>query len=191
MEQLKFLFEAFVGGFFVFVTEELIQSAKYSLLTVVFSYGIGILTFWISNLRFNRWVTWCLVGSITAFVASVFRVGIVYKGYVSFLAGVNCFATLHLTNVTYLLFALSGCAAGCVIALLQKLKIKHSGIIAIALGVLYHFKVASGWCTTQIPARLVLFAGEFLAPALFICVTYPMAHHLVRSYRRGLRGGEE
>jgi len=182
MEQLRFLLEAFLGGFLVLFSEELVQGAGYSLPTILISYAIGLPLYLLLSRKFNRWATWCIVGLVTALVASVFRLGVVYKGYVSLLTGVDCFAMRNLTNATYVLFGLSGCVAGLLIASLYRLQIRHTGIVGIIIGVLYHLKVASGWWTARLPARQILFLGEFLAPALFVLICYVVTRPIVNSW---------
>lgn len=169
MEALSFLFSAFVGGFLVFITEELIQSALYSWPTIIVSVVVGGVALRVLLTRTPATVAWVVAGALVAGVTAVLRVGVVYGGYVSFLQGVDAFAIRHFHDYSYLLFLLSGGVAGVLLA-------RHEGIgriqrllcvLGISLGVLYHLKVASGWMSMRPTVRPFLFAGEFIAPAVF------------------------
>lgn len=185
MDPLGFLFGAFAGSFLVLFTEELVDNAAYSLPTLAVSYCVGLLAYSAIHLHANRVVTWCLVGAVTALVASVVRVGLPYGGYVSMLAGVDCFDMLNLTNATYVLFALSGCVVGAFVALKGDPGIKHAGILGIGLGVLYQLKIATDWWTSEFPTSFLLFLGEFLAPVLFVYLCSLWARSLAYVYRKG------
>jgi len=106
-------------------------------------------------------------------------VGIVYGGYVSLLAGVDCFAIRHLHDYTYILFALSGAVAGFVVALLDdgSYWVRPVGILAITLGVLYHLKIAQGWWSARPVVAIPLFIGEFLATTVFCIALLRPGHH--------------
>lgn len=169
MEALSFLFSAFVGGFLVFITEELLQGALYSWPTIIVSVIAGMVVVRVLLIRTPATVAWVVTGALVAGLTAVVRVGVVYGGYVSFLQGVDAFAIRHLHDYTYLLFLLSGGVAGGLLARpeptggLQRVLC----ILGIALGVLYHLKVASGWMSMRPVVRPFLFVGEFISPALF------------------------
>ncbi len=92
------------------------------------------------------------------------------------MADVDCFASRGFNTNTYLLFFLSGLAAGILgwrvaqqqPAYRQPWDADSISVLAIALGVLYHLKVATGWWTREAIVQQILFAGEFLAPAAFV-----------------------
>jgi len=168
MEQLVFLSNAFFGGLFVFFTEELIQSAEYSMPTVAVSLAIGILCLFITR-RFGNYISLITTGSLVAAFTVAFRGAIVYGGLVTFLPGVDCFAIQTLQPHTYVLFALSGAFAGLTLTVFKKGRVwTHIiGILGIICGVLYHLKVAQGWWSVRPSVAGSLFVGEFLAPSLF------------------------
>ena len=183
MDALSFLLSAFLGGFLVFITEELLGSAKYSIPTILVCFLMGLIVFRLTRHNLGALSAWMLVGGLVAALTAIVRVGIVFGGYVSFLAGVDCFAMQGLTNVTYILFALSGMVAGAVTSRFDKGKSGSSavcavGIISIILGVLYHLKISQGWWSGQVGVSEALLLGEFLAPAIIALVLLSIARRL-------------
>lgn len=169
MEALGFLFNAFAGGFLVFVSEELLQALLYSWPTIIAAVVAGTVVLRFALRRTTATAAWVMTGALVAGLTAVVRLGIAYGGYVSFLQGVHAFAIRDLHDHTYLLFLLSGGLAGGLLAQQEPAGSLRRvlGILGIALGVLYHLKVAEGWMSMRPIVRPLLFAGEFIAPALF------------------------
>ena len=193
MEAIIFLFEAFFGGLLVFFTEELIQSAKYSFSTLAFSLTVGLLSLVLTR-RSGKHLSLIATGAIVGACTAIFRVTIVYGGFVTSLADVDCFASLNLGIHTYFLFALSGAFAGFILTLSKKQSrwIHVTGIMGIASGVLYHLKIAQGWWSAQLLVAVPLFVGEFLAPTFFLIGLIWLVKVYILAFRIGyLRLGKE
>lgn len=168
IETLSFLLQAFLGGFLVLLTEELVASAVFSLPTLAVATVIGLVTRRLTRSA-GRKVSWILTGSTMATSAAVLRLALVHGGPAVYVSGVDCFAMRDMTPLSYGLFALSGAAAGYAIGLRepQGHLSPVAGLAGIAVGVLYHLKVASGWWSAEVFKALPLGFGEFLAPAAF------------------------
>jgi len=177
MKTIGFLFSAFGGGLLVFLTEELLQAARYSLPTIFISFVFGFFLVKVFRLRMPAAAALVIVGAVVAAVSAIVRVALVYGGIVSFLAGVDCFAMRGLTLLTYLLFGASGAVAGALISRIGRDRQGHEGpcILGIILGVLYHLKVAQGWWSGRAGVQQILFLGEFFAPTVFALVVVKAA----------------
>ena len=192
MEPLDFLFNAFFGGLFVFFTEELFQSAKYSMLTLAVSLVIGMLSLVITR-RFGKYISLIITGALVAVFTAAFRAAVVYGGFVTFIAGVDCFALRDLQLYTYVLFAFSGAFAGLILTLFKKgnLWTHLIGILGITCGVLYHLKVAQGWWSARPLVAIPLFVGEFLAPSFFAVGLLWFLEICIRFFRVGYYNWEK
>lgn len=172
MDQLAFLSDAFLRGFLALISEEFVQNTQYIVPTIFISYVAGILIYLLFSMKFNQTIAWSVAGFVTAYAASVLRVGIVERKYIAFLANIDCFATQGLTDTTYLLFGLSGCAAGLLMSTFLRTWIKVISLLGITIGVLYHLTIASEWITSAFPSKQLLGLGEFLAPLFFVFLFY-------------------
>ena len=172
MDQFAFLCDAFLRGFLTLISEEFVQNTQVVVPTILISYVAGLLIYVLFSLKFNQTIAWSVAGFVTAYAASVVRMGIVELKYVAFHANIDCFASQGLTDTTYLLIGLSGCAAGLLMSTFFRTWIKAISLPGIAIGVLYHLTIASDWITTAFPSRQLLGLGEFLAPMFFVILFY-------------------
>ena len=172
MDQLAFLSDAFLRGFLALISEEIVQNTQYIIPTILISYVAGLLIYLLFSMKFNQTIAWSVSGFVTAYVASVLRMGIVELKYVAFHADIDCFASQGLTDTTYILLGLSGCAAGLFMSSFMRTWIKAISLLGIIIGVLYHLQIASDWITTAFPSRQLLGLGEFLAPMFFVFLFY-------------------
>lgn len=191
METFEFLLGAFLQGF-ESIYNELTHAWRYSLPTIGASVSAGVLICWLSaRLTKRGFLTWTLAGATVAVVSAIVRPALVFGAPVLRLQGVDCFTLFGIQPTTYVLFALSGALAGCLIGRLSRLaviarldrdsegdslrvvktqtgiRMAIPGSLFVTLGVLYHFGVAQHFYTADLIPRAVLFVIEFFAPTCF------------------------
>ena len=157
-----------VFGLLFFLTEEFRDSWRYSVPTLAATVLISAVLSRLLYRKLPALLVWCLLGAFTAAVAAILRVAVVYGGYVSFLRDVNCFDRRGLDNVSYLLFAASGAVAGGLISRRDPRGwLSILPLTGIVLGVFYHYNLAEGYWSSQLPNGAILLAAEFFAPAVY------------------------
>jgi hypothetical protein len=156
-------------GLFFFLVEEFGDSPFYAVTTVVVSVAVSTAVAAALPWRRRKVASWCLLGSVQASLTAILRPGLVYGGPVLYLHGVDCFDRQGLDGVSYALFAVSGAVAGRFIA---RRAVSHHlrtlPLLGVALGVLYHFKLAEGfWSAWPSVKGTMLFVAEFFAPSVY------------------------
>lgn len=162
------------------VGEELLLSPQYSVPTLLIASVIGLLFFKVTR-RFSLVGAWILTGAVVCVLTFVVRIDVVLFSGTTNIPAPNLFAMRSPSNMIYLYFLISGAVAGFVVAP----RARHfrsttvAGMLGIALGTLYHLKLASGWWTRPWHTKVVLLGLEFFGPALFGLVAVLVARTLM------------
>ncbi len=185
-----------IFGYLLFLAEEFETSAWISISSILLS---ALVTIPLSILIFRRstnLAAFAIVTSIQLLLTAVFRVSLVYGGFVSYLRGVDVFGMLGLNIGTYAIFAVSGIIpAYCIKKYDPGPGFRIIPIVLSSLGVLYAYKLSSGFWSpiTSFKGLLLLFA-EFMAPAVYAFLGIWTVRYWRRSYhgigRRYKSGGK-
>lgn len=171
-------------GYVFFLAEEFTASAWISISSILLSALVSIPLSIPIFRRSISLVAFTIVTSIQLFLTAVFRVSLVYGGFVSYLRGVDAFGMLGLNIGTYVIFAVSGIIPAYWIKKYDPGPVfRVFPIILSSLGVLYSYKLSSGfWSSITTLNGLLLLFAEFTAPAVYAFLGIWTARYWSRSY---------